>query len=195
MTAPLSNEALADLLAKAEADPQSLIASDALHAACTPSTVSALVREVQSARATIAHLQRSHHESEGAALENGGRACDMEMERDELRREAQTARRALEVIAEWDPKTFPRIPDRDDTARTWSFGASFGSNGERDFMRSVARYALTNEAQRLADFRRCLALSGDATRTDAEDLEMRVLRAGLEAVGMDLGLPPLERLP
>ena len=53
----------------------------------------------------------------------------------------EVLRAALERIARW----FGEFPD---TGRTWddgspmSYGAAFGSNGERDFMRQLARVAL-----------------------------------------------------
>lgn len=56
--------------------------------------------------------------------------------------EVERLRQVLEVIATWDPKTFPRVPDRDDPEKTYSYGFAYGSNGERDFMRKVARDAL-----------------------------------------------------
>lgn len=49
-------------------------------------------------------------------------------------------RAALEQIVRWDG--FPRVPDRDDPSKDYSYGVAYGSNGERDFMRDVARRAL-----------------------------------------------------
>lgn len=49
---------------------------------------------------------------------------------------------ALRTIARWDPETFPRIPDAEDPKKTWAYGVAYGSNGERDFMRNIAREAL-----------------------------------------------------
>ncbi len=57
----------------------------------------------------------------------------------------ETMRRALERIRRW----FGEFPE---TGRTWesgalmSYGAAFGSDGERDYMRQVADAALTNPA-------------------------------------------------
>ena len=63
--------------------------------------------------------------------------------------ENRRLRAALSKIAKW----FGEFPD---TEEKWpdgtpvSYGAAFGSNGERDFMRSVARDALAGgEAQDL----------------------------------------------
>lgn len=57
-------------------------------------------------------------------------------------------RKALEVIREWT--AFPpsgrfwRNGDGTISARPMPYGAAFGSNGERDFMRQVARAALAS---------------------------------------------------
>ncbi len=44
---------------------------------------------------------------------------------------------ALRKIWQWQ---LPRVPDRD--GRLTSYGSAYGSNGERDYIRSVARTAL-----------------------------------------------------
>jgi hypothetical protein len=57
-------------------------------------------------------------------------------------RAEQQLREALEFIERWSHESFPR------TGRTWedgspmSYSAAFGSNGERDYMRGIARTAL-----------------------------------------------------
>ncbi|CAB4191416.1 hypothetical protein UFOVP1229_28 [uncultured Caudovirales phage] len=59
----------------------------------------------------------------------------------ELRKQSQVMEAALKKISTW----FGEFPD---TGRTWedgtpmSYVAAFGSNGERDYMRSVAQAAL-----------------------------------------------------
>ena len=74
-------------------------------------------------------------------------------------------RKALEVIREWT--AFPpsgrfwRNGDGTISARPMPYGAAFGSNGERDFMRQVARAALAAENQRLRDRERVLVEAGD----------------------------------
>lgn len=76
-------------------------------------------------------------ETAGAA---GCSAC-MERERVELERQQTVLVEALSKIEKW----FGEFPP---TGKTWATGeemsylAAYGSNGERDFMRSVAREAL-----------------------------------------------------
>lgn len=50
---------------------------------------------------------------------------------------------ALKRIAAWD--NFPRVPDRENPGETISYGYAYGSNGERDYMRKVARDALAGK--------------------------------------------------
>ena len=57
------------------------------------------------------------------------------------RREAGGVREALERIAAWS--SFPTATLRDGTK--CSYGAAYGSNGERDYMREVARAALARD--------------------------------------------------
>jgi hypothetical protein len=52
---------------------------------------------------------------------------------------------ALHTIARWDRETFPRVPDRQNSGQTISYGLAYGSNGERDFMRNVALNALESK--------------------------------------------------
>jgi hypothetical protein len=64
--------------------------------------------------------------------------------------EIEMLRGALERIERWFgefPETGRFWPSEDPTesARPMSYGAAWGSNGERDFMRAVARAALTGE--------------------------------------------------
>lgn len=78
-----------------------------------------------------------------------------------------TVRKALERIAKW----FGEFPE---TGRTWpdgspmSYSAAHGSNGERDYMRGIAREALAmhSEAQTVAAL--AVAIADDIARSDIE---------------------------
>lgn len=61
-----------------------------------------------------------------------------------LREENARLRAALERIEKWAGEFPPsgRYWDEPTKTRPMSYGAAFGSNGERDYMRSVARQAL-----------------------------------------------------
>lgn len=56
-------------------------------------------------------------------------------------RENERLRAALWIIEKWD--SFPRVRDPDRPNATMSYSVTYGSNGERDFMREVARAALS----------------------------------------------------
>jgi hypothetical protein len=61
--------------------------------------------------------------------------------------EIEALRKALERIERWFGE-FPETGmfwDDDKKTRPLSYGAAFGSNGERDFMRAIARAALNGE--------------------------------------------------
>lgn len=65
----------------------------------------------------------------------------------ELREQLANARAALRTIEAWKlPPTGKFWPNTDgsntDSDRPMSYGACYGSNGERDYMRAVARQAL-----------------------------------------------------
>jgi hypothetical protein len=66
-------------------------------------------------------------------------------ERDEARDEAKRLRAALITIFEW--KLPPSGTEWED-GTPMSYGAAFGSNGERDYMRKVARAALCTGGDR-----------------------------------------------
>jgi|GEM_PF-6186326 len=54
---------------------------------------------------------------------------------------------ALRTIEAWDARTFPRVPDRQNPGQTISYGFAYGSMGERDYMRGVAREALAIDVE------------------------------------------------
>ena len=61
-----------------------------------------------------------------------------------LQAQAHVLRQALERIERW----FGEFPETDrfwddEKTQPMTYGAAFGANGERDYMRSVARHALT----------------------------------------------------
>jgi|688.fasta_scaffold964552_2 hypothetical protein len=59
----------------------------------------------------------------------------------ELRSENERMRRALERVAKWHGE-FPPTGKTWPTGEPMSYGAAYGSNGERDYMRALAREAL-----------------------------------------------------
>lgn len=73
------------------------------------------------------------------------RAETAESKASRLEEENGRLREALEIIETW--KAFPATGKswHDDPARPMSYGFCYGSNGERDFMRDVARSALRKE--------------------------------------------------
>lgn len=66
--------------------------------------------------------------------------ADLQAKLAQAQKELAEARAALEQISAWDgfPSSGMRWPD----GERMSYGAAFGSNGERDFMRSVVAAAL-----------------------------------------------------
>ncbi len=58
-----------------------------------------------------------------------------------LRSESERMRRALERVAKWHGE-FPPTGKTWPTGEPMSYGAANGSNGERDYMRALAREAL-----------------------------------------------------
>lgn len=82
----------------------------------------------------------------GLAIKNGHLVPAAEVA--ELREQLAEMRAALTRIEKWDdefPQTGEFWPNTDGTTsdRPMSYGACYGSNGERDYMRSVARDALS----------------------------------------------------
>lgn len=82
----------------------------------------------------------------GLAIKNGQLVTAAEVA--ELREQLAKMRRALTRIEKWHdefPPTGVFWPNIDGTNsdRPMSYGACYGSNGERDYMRSVARDALS----------------------------------------------------
>jgi hypothetical protein len=71
------------------------------------------------------------------ALKNGWPAVMAELAAKDA--EIARLREALQTIFDWQ---FPRVPDAMNPGETVSYGYAFGSNGERDYMRSIARTAL-----------------------------------------------------
>lgn len=86
---------------------------------------------------------REKHEALGSELSDGlGAEIDFDVvEKQQI--EIARLRKALGRIERW----FGEFPETgkfwdDDKDRPMSYGAAYGSNGERDYMRSVARDAL-----------------------------------------------------
>ena len=67
-------------------------------------------------------------------------AINIIAERDRLAAENKALREALERIERWCD--FPISGATWEDGRDMSYGAAFGSNGERDYMRGIARAAL-----------------------------------------------------
>lgn len=63
-------------------------------------------------------------------------------------RDAARYREALLTIVEWKFPPTGRFWDEPKNTDPMSYGACFGSNGERDYMREVARAAIDAELQR-----------------------------------------------
>jgi len=64
---------------------------------------------------------------------------------DFLERRCAQLERALQAVVAWElPETGKFWPDHDgtDSDRPMSYGAAYGSNGERDYFRNLARQAL-----------------------------------------------------
>lgn len=57
-------------------------------------------------------------------------------------RRIQRLEDTLRTIADWRADQLPRIPYSDDPTKTMSYGAAYGSNGERDYFRKLALEAL-----------------------------------------------------
>jgi len=69
--------------------------------------------------------------------------CDrLIAERDALAARVQKMRKALERISRWNGEFPPTGIFRKGADETMSYGAAYGSNGERDYMRYVAGQAL-----------------------------------------------------
>lgn len=94
------------------------------------------------------------------------RCAEYKKELAALQAECEKLLEALEQIERWDG--FPS------TGKTWegsgepvSYGAAFGSNGERDFMREVARKALA--AHRKGEDKPCQECGGDGAGGEHEE--------------------------
>ena len=61
---------------------------------------------------------------------------------EEVHEKLQAATDTLRLIAEWSKDTFPATGKTFDNGHPMSYGAAFGSNGERDYMRSLANNTL-----------------------------------------------------
>ena len=76
------------------------------------------------------------------------KATDCHASEEELYREAadeiERLRKAMEKIERWYGE-FPESGREWEPGRSMSYGAAFGSNGERDYMRKVAREALAGK--------------------------------------------------
>lgn len=81
-------------------------------------------------RITTALEINLHVESEGRKLEI-----------EQLKAENERMRKALEVVANWSLPETGQYWD-DDKTRPMSYGTCYGSNGERDYMKSIATEAL-----------------------------------------------------
>jgi hypothetical protein len=80
-----------------------------------------------------------------AAAETNGFADHarlLEAETSRLAAALETQRIALDKIARWFGE-FPSTGDKWDDGTAVSYGAKFGSNGERDYMRGIALNALS----------------------------------------------------
>jgi hypothetical protein len=99
--------------------------------------IDALHRECQQHLAEIQQLRDSERRVLGEAST--------------LAREIERLRAALTRIEKW----FGEFPEtgkfwEDDATRPMSYGACYGSNGERDFMRQIARDALSGAVEQTA---------------------------------------------
>ena len=59
---------------------------------------------------------------------------------EEEKNEIQKLRDALQIIADWNQ--FPDTGEKWPSGNPVSYGANYGSNGERDYMRGIAKKAL-----------------------------------------------------
>lgn len=73
--------------------------------------------------------------------------CRLEVERDSLVAKVERLREVLRKIEKWHGEFPPtgRFWDKDGN-EPMSYAAAFGSNGERDYMREIARTALQEES-------------------------------------------------
>lgn len=73
------------------------------------------------------------------------RACEPATIRS-LLADLEMAEKALQSVVDWGP--FPRVPDEhsDEPGATISYGVAYGSNGQRDYIRAIARAALSQIA-------------------------------------------------
>lgn len=107
--------------------------------------------------------------------------------------EVEQLRRALTVVAEWKPETFPRVPDRDDPTKTYSYSFAYGSNGERDFMRDVAQKALdsttpTEPVFTATQVREAVTrVQSDAKRAESGAMVTQDLQVCAESAGREKG--------
>ena len=62
----------------------------------------------------------------------------------EQQRTIRRMRLALERIAKWFGE-FPAVEDSHNPGGVISYGYAYGTNGERDFMRKIAKEALTDD--------------------------------------------------
>lgn len=64
------------------------------------------------------------------------------MQNSELYKRIEKLTHALQTIMTWDKQTFPKVQDLHDPTKFWNYGFAYGSNGERDYMRSIAAEAM-----------------------------------------------------
>lgn len=70
------------------------------------------------------------------------------MTTDQLQQRIETLEKALRTISEW--RDFPEtglLWDSPENSRPVSYGAAYGSNGQRDYMRNVAFSALEDRIE------------------------------------------------
>lgn len=80
------------------------------------------------------------------AIAESSRATDLEMQLRRAESRLEQARAALAKIANWEMPPSGRFWDKEQTD-PMSYGAAFGSNGERDYVKSVALAALSPKEQ------------------------------------------------
>lgn len=72
-------------------------------------------------------------------------AVTADEERDALRSRVEGLEKALRTIIEWGP--FPETGHHHPDGTPMSYGWCYGSNGERDYMRAIARAALAQAGE------------------------------------------------
>lgn len=83
-------------------------------------------------------LEEAEHKVNVAKMLEAAQQVDIEL-RKKAQREVERMTAALTTIAKWFGE-FPSVKQSDGSETTW--GVEYGSNGERDFMRNIARAAL-----------------------------------------------------